>query len=184
LKGLSNVIDDVAAKTTEQVASDLSKVVEENRRQKWQFSDGMNEARGQVAQECSERGLDYPSFDQVWEICAPRMVQAWASRAGLLGECKRAEIEGLLMRHTIRAGIAATLALWYTREFPILGPAPEFEPSDSRDIQHVLSAAAADAQLFVCQEKRLHRAMGLIQAHLSHLRVTDLDGLIAEVGSD
>jgi hypothetical protein len=95
------VIDDVAAKTTEQVASDLSKVVEENRRQKWQFSDGMNEARGQVAQECSERGLDYPSFDQVWEICAPRMVQAWASRAGLLGECKRAEIEGLLMRHTI-----------------------------------------------------------------------------------
>jgi hypothetical protein len=184
LRGLRGVMDDARAKTPEELARDLSGVVEENKRQKWSFSEGMNEGRGRAAKELRERGIPYPSFDQVWEIYSVRMLQNWASRAGLVGALKADETEGLLRRRVVRVSIAASLALWYTREFPIEGPPPKFRPSDSRDLHHVLSAAAADAEMFVCQEYRLPRVIELIQGYICPLQVTNLDGLIARIEAE
>lgn len=184
LRGLRGVMEDARSKTCQELARDLSDVIEANDRQKWSFSDGMNEGRGQAVKECEKRGIPYPSFDQVWEIFAVRMLQAWASRAGLVGDLKAAEIEGLLRRRIVRVSIAANLALWYTREFPIEGPTPAFEPSDSRDLHHVLSAVAADADVFVCQERRLPRVMDLIRDYLAPLHVIQLDGLIARIEAE
>jgi hypothetical protein len=184
LRGLRGVMDDALAKPPEQLARDLSTVIEENQGQKWSFSEGMNEARGLVEKEYRERGIPYPSFDQVWEIYSVRMLQNWASRAGLVGALKADETEGLLRRRVVRVSIAASLALWYTREFPIEGPPPKFRPSDSRDLHHVLSAAAADAEMFVCQEYRLPRVIELIQGYICPLQVTNLDGLIARIEAE
>jgi hypothetical protein len=101
--------------------------------------------------------------------------------AGLVGDLTADEAEGLLQRRAVRVSIAIGLALWYVKEFPIKGSTRKFQPGDSRDLQHVLSAAATGTDIFVTQDDRLRRAMELISEDLFPLQVTDLDGLIAQI---
>ena len=182
--GLRSVMHEARTKKPEELAEDLSTVIGEDWHQKRSFSEGMNEGWGLVAKECRERQWLYPTFEQIWECDAVgNMVRGWALRAGLVGDLTAYEAEGLLQRRAVRVSIAISLALWYVKEFPIKGSTRKFQPGDSRDLQHVLSAAATATDIFVTQDDRLRRAMELISEDLFPLLVTDLDGLIAQISA-
>jgi len=168
--------------TPDQLAHELSDVIEWDYDQKTDFYVGMTEKRGAAAELCRNVGR-YSTFSELWAIAAKKCVKAFASRAGFSERCELPEfIKGLLERPFIRASAAAYLALWYTREFPIAGPAPEYAPSDSRDMHHMSSVAAAAAAIFVTQERRLPRLMELVKPiALPLIRVTDLSGLLSEI---
>jgi hypothetical protein len=60
-----------------------------------------------------------------------------------------------------------------------MGPPPEFKGSDSRDMQHVMSAAAYGARFFVCQERRLRRLIDLLmESGLADFKIVDLDDFL------
>lgn len=188
LQGLRSVMRDATTMTPEELANDLSTVIELDRLQKWSFSDGMNEGRGLAAHECIERGWPFPTFEQ-FRGCGvvSNMLRAWVSRAGLglVGGLRADEEEGLLRRRAVRVSIAVSLATYYVKEFPVEGPTREFRSGDSGDMHHVIAASAAGADIFVCQERPsgLPRIMDLIRADLAPMEMITLDGLIARIAA-
>jgi hypothetical protein len=170
-------------KSPQQLAAEFSDIVGDNRKDKSSFMERMNERRDEAVELFSEHSEEIPPpFRELFEARAAAFAEGLADRAGVLDECKAAGIEKLTERPLIRTGIAAHFALWYTRVIPTMGPPPEFKGSDSRDMQHVMSAAAYGARFFVCQEKRLRRLIELlIDSGLADFKIVDLDDFLREL---
>jgi hypothetical protein len=166
-------------KSPQQLAAEFSDIVGDNREQKSSFAERMNEHRDEAVTALRGHVDEVPTFRWLFDARAAACAEGLALRAGVLDECKAAGINRLLERPLIKTGIAAYFALWYTRVVPTMGPPPEVVGSDSRDMQHVMSAAAYGARFFVCQEKRLRRLIELlIESELVDFNIVDLDGFL------
>jgi hypothetical protein len=169
-------------KPPQQLAAEFSDIVGDNRKDKSSFTERMNEHRDEAQKILREHGEKAPALREFFDDRAASLAEGLANRAGVLDECKAAGIDRLLERPLIRTGIAAHFALWYTRIVPTMGPPPEFVGSDSRDMHHVMSAAAYGTRFFVCREKRLRRLIELlIESGLADFKIVDLDGFLNEL---
>jgi hypothetical protein len=170
-------------KSPQQLAAEFSDIVGDNRKDKSSFTERMNELRDEAVELLRKHSEEIPPpFRELFDARAAAFAEGLADRAGVLHECKAAGIEKLIERPLIRTGIAAHFALWYTRIIPTMGPPPEFKGSDSRDMQHVMSAAAYGARFFVCQERRLRRLVDLlIESGLADFKIVALDDFLREL---
>jgi hypothetical protein len=170
-------------KSAQQLAAELSNIVGDNREQKSSFAERMNEHRDEAVAALRGHVDEVPSFRWLFDARAATCAENLARRAGVLDECKAAGMSRLIERPIIKAGVAAHFALWYTRVIPTSGPPPKFVGSDSRDMHHVMSAAAHSAMFFVCREKqRLPRLIELLtESNLVDFKVVDLDGFLREL---
>jgi hypothetical protein len=170
-------------KSHQQLAAEFSDIVGDNRKAKSSFMERMNERRDEAVALLSQHSEETPPpFRELFDARAADFAEGLADRAGVLDACKAVGIEKLIERPLIRTGIAAHFALWYTRIIPTMGPPPEFKGSDSRDMQHVMSAAAYGARFFVCQEKRLRRLIELLmESGLADFKIVNLNDLLREL---
>lgn len=161
-------------KSPQQLATEFSDIVGDNRKDKSSFTERMNELRDEAVELLREHSEEIPPpFRELFDARAAAFAEGFADRVGVLDECKARGVEKLVERPLIRTGIAAHFALWYTRIIPTTGPPPEFKGSDSRDMQHVMSA---------CQERRLRRLIDLlIESGLADFKIVDLDDFLREL---
>jgi hypothetical protein len=114
------------------------------------------------------------SFAEFFEQGSGNVAESFAQRAGVLEACKQRGIEGLLRIKSVRMGVGAALSLIYEQMFE--GWSPKI--SDSRDLQHAVSAAAV-AQTFVTNDKRLRDSLSRIP--IDGFTVIDLQGFLAPI---
>lgn len=158
---------DANKKSPTELAAQLREVVVKNWKQKETFADGMNEWRKEVLEMLRGRNIPSEHAKQIEELrrAFDDRVAAFAEhlvrRAGVLDECRTRGIERLLEQPSIKAGFGAIIALCWTRGVPVTGPTAEFQRGDSRDMQHVIAAAAIGTDVFVCRDKRLRDVVAI-----------------------
>lgn len=144
---VSDGIAELIESDGEEIAGDFVAALEESRRQKERFFAGLRRV-GEIAAAAEPRaGVTESSFDEYWRAHAPRIAMALAERAGVLQECERRGIDGLLGLRTVRAAAGVALAMAFGQGHG----AASGGPGGASEIHHVV-AGAARAEIFVSED--------------------------------
>lgn len=140
----------------ETTLGELSSILEETRNQIEEFKAGVIDANKQTL--LAKKNLIHGNlpFNVFFEKTAPHWAEVLADRAGVLTECKKRGIDGLLKLKTVGMAVGVNLSYVYALTFEKCNP----KDSDSRDILHAIAATAAD--IFVSHDKRLRRLIARI----------------------
>lgn len=162
---------------SQQDIDELWPVVKETRQQKEDFVAGMREVNKKVlprVKEFLKKSQGWrPSFEDYWEGLAGEYAQEFAERAGVLNECQKRGIEGLLEARSVRVAVGVSLSYDYSQTFE--GRTPKL--GDSRDMHHAVLATAGD--MFVTQDRPFARLLSRIS--IEGFRVVDIRDLLEEV---
>lgn len=122
-----------------------------------------------IAREIMSTGTQQ-TFDEYWQALAVPWVEGLADDLGLLTECSARGMTGLLAIKSVHFWVFASLSLTYAETYEGRSP----QRGDSRDMQHVVLASAAD--VFVTNDKKLLRVLN--RAPIPNLRVMGLSTFI------
>jgi hypothetical protein len=140
----------------EEDIAELLEVVRETLKQIGDFRVAMNEARDSVRPVGARLEGARPSFEDYWKLLAESFAEGLADRIGVGDLCRQRGMAGLLEVRSVRLSVGGMLSLAYAHTFE--GRAPE--QGDSRDLQHLVGAAAAD--IFVTHDRKLARLVSRI----------------------
>lgn len=113
-----------------------------------------------------------------WIGIAERLATAFAEKCGVKYDCEKRGFAGLLQIKSVRMSIWQTLALFYSQLFERHNP----EPSDRKDIQHSILAAAA-ADIFVTHDGHLKETAKAVSINgLEILGLPELLNLLVSKG--
>lgn len=158
---------------SQQDITELLEVMRVTQKQKEDFKARMREARESVLFQAKKlKGLR-TNFDNYWARLSDKFAEGLAEHEGVLNECKKRGIIGLLEIKSVKLWAGASLSLTYAQTFE--GRAPKM--GDSRDIMHVVLASAA--HLFVTHDEGL--AKSLVRIPIQGFDVVDLRGLLERV---
>jgi hypothetical protein len=154
----------------------LEAVNSENREEKRRFLEGVRRAQAETAEAVKElrEKNEIPNFEEYYESSAEEYALAFAQSFGVAEECKRRGLNNLLKIPSVKAMVGVGLSFIYRTAVEKKSP----KPSDSRDIQHAVCAAAA-ADVFVTHDADL--SLLLNRVPIKGLRVMRLHELL-EVG--
>ncbi len=162
---------------TQRDLDEFAPTLEEVAKQKAEFLAGMRAARStwmeSVLPQVRELQGERPDFNRYWEVSAESLAEQLAERIGEGEACRARGIRGLLEVRSVRLAVGANLSLIYSQTFGGRGP----DKGDSRDIQHAILAAAADA--FVTNDSTFGGLVARIP--MQGFQVTDLRGLLREI---
>lgn len=133
---------------------ELLKLADESKAQIQEHHDAMTDIyRNRIAPLAAEviRQRQIPTFDQYWNDNSISYIRELASQAGVLKECEKRGLDGLLEIRFIRIASTAHLSLGYANTYE--GRTPKF--SDLRDMQHALLSSVSDA--FITNDNNLRR---------------------------
>jgi len=155
---------------------ELGVVLKENSEQKRAFVEGVRKSRADTDRELEAlvEQDDVPSFEQYFEEGAEEFAFAFAQSFGVAEECKGRGLNNLLNIPSVRAMVGAGMSFIYRTAVEKKSP----KGSDSRDLHHVVCAAAA-ADIFVTHDVDL--AALIHRVPIKGLRVMSLHELL-EVG--
>ena len=111
-------------------------------------------------------------FNDYWEH-AQLFAGDFAKRTGVMEECETRGIKGLLEIRTVRLAIGALLSYIYAQNFE--GWTPKI--GDSRDLQHAVTASAAD--IFVTHDSKLAKLIKRIP--IANFEVCNLHELLDKI---
>lgn len=141
----------------EEIDEDFRDVLESTRRQKERFKANVNsssKANADLtagAKKACSGCVNFPNYhNAIWQERALRFAEEFAQRAGVLEECRHRGLADLLEIKSVRASLE--MAISYTYGLNFEGHAAKI--GDSRDLHHVVSAAAS-ADTFVTNDERL-----------------------------
>ena len=154
----------------------LEEVNNENREEKRAFMEGVRRAQTETAKAVKElrEKNEIPNFEEYYESGAEEYALAFAQSFGKAEECKRRGLNNLLKIPSVQAMVGVGLSFIYRTAVGKKSP----KPSDSRDIQHAVCAAAA-ADVFVTHDDDL--SLLLSRVPIKGLRVMRLHQLLEEV---
>jgi predicted nucleic acid-binding protein len=153
----------------------LEAVNSENREEKRRFLEGVRRAQAETAEAVRDlrEKNEIPTFREYYEISAEEYALAFAQSFDVAEECKRRGLNNLLKISSIHAMVGVGLSFIYRTAVEEKSP----KPSDSRDIQHAVCAAAA-ADVFVTHDDDL--SLLLSRVPIKGLRVMRLHELLEE----
>lgn len=182
-----SIKDVIVDYTPEKYAGLYSSIVDPSRQESLQIQDILknavnmvNEAVASVASQKEASQADLTKwrketlFQHFWERQAESWAERFADRSGVLAECKKRGIQGLLEIRSVRMAVGIIIAHLYNYIIEKKKP----ERSDFPDWLHA-SAAAAITDRFVCHDKRLRRLCGF--APLDDFQALRLPGFMEEV---
>ncbi|HLW69241.1 MAG TPA: hypothetical protein VKS22_01325 [Candidatus Binataceae bacterium] len=174
---LQNIISDGLTELIEtdgeELDEDLIAALEETRRQKEHFRDGIRMHRAEN-QEAAASIAGQVTFDEYFDLMAPSAARSFAERAGALAECENRGLEGLLNIRSVRMSVGASLSFIYAWSFEELSP----NIGDSKDLLHAASAAAV-AETFVTDDATLRRIVARVP--LDGFEALDLPAFLQRV---
>ena len=133
---------------------DLIKDIKE---EKDNFRASIERAREKVLPIASQyKGKTSPSFTIYWDGLSEKFAEDLAERTGLLEECRKRGIKGLLEVRSVRLHVGASLSYIYSLNHEKTEP----HLGDSRDLLHAVSAAAVET--FVTGDATLARILNRI----------------------
>ena len=154
----------------------LEAVNGENREEKRRFLEGVKRAQAETAEAVKElrEKNEIPNFEEYYDSSAEEYGLAFAESFGVAEECKRRGLNNLLKISSVHAMVGVGLSFIYRTAVENKSP----KSSDSRDLQHAVSAAAA-ADIFVTHDDDL--SLLLSRVPIKGLRVMRLHQLLEEV---
>jgi predicted nucleic acid-binding protein len=154
---------------------ELEAVLQEDSEQKLTFLEGVTRARAETAEGVKElrEKNEIPSFEEYYEDSAEKVALAFAETFGVAEECKRRGLNNLLKIPSVRAMVGAGMSFIYRTAVEKKSP----KGSDSRDLHHVVCAAAA-ADVFVTHDDDLSFLLNRVS--IRNLRVLRLQQLLKE----
>jgi hypothetical protein len=158
----------------EEFSDEIVEALADTKRRKERFVQGMNATLREVSSSAETVPADI-LFDDYFKLMAPRIAAAFAQRAGVLEDCSDRGIDGLLEIRSVRSAIGIALSYTHGQSFersPALG--------DSIDYLHA-PAAAATAEVFVCDDSHLRDALASIG--LDNFRIMNLTQFLAACGT-
>jgi hypothetical protein len=167
-QGIAELIESDGEEFSEEILAAL----EDTRRRKERFLQGMRVARQQAVSLIGTLQSRI-SFEDYFQLAAVPSAENFAKRAGVLEACRERGIAGLLEIKSVRAAIGIAQSFIFGQTFE--GWAPDF--GDSIDLLHV-PCAAATAEIFVTDDVRLRSAIERVA--LDGLRVMNLSEFLAE----
>ena len=178
-QGIEDVIVDY---TPEKYAELYSSVVDPSWQESLQIQNILENAVNMVeeavasigSQEDWKKWRKGTSFQRFWEMQAKSWAECFADHSGVLAECKKRGIQGLLEIRSVRMGVGIIIAHLYNYIVEKKKP----ERSDFPDWLHA-SAAAATTDRFVCHDNRLRRLCGF--APLDDFQALRLPDFMEEV---
>ena len=135
---------------------ELLSIMGETQIQIEEFKNKMKDAQERVLEETHGLSAGHIPFIEYFEKLAPDFAEALVYRAGVLEECKRRGIDGILELNSVK--VAAGVNLSYTYALTFEGRVPKV--SDSRDKLHGITASAVD--IFVSHDKGLRRLLARV----------------------
>lgn len=158
---------------SQQGITELLEVVKVTQKQKEDFKARMTEAREGVLFQAKKLKDLRTNFDNYWARLSDSFAEGLAEHEGVLDECKKRGILGLLEIKSVRLWAGASLSLTYGQTFE--GRTPKI--GDSRDIMHVILASAAD--IFVTHDEDFAKV--LVRIPIKGFDVVNLRGLLEPV---
>lgn len=158
---------------SQQGITELLEVVKVTQKQKEDFKARMTEAREGVLFQAKKLKDLRTNFDNYWARLSDSFAEGLAEHEGVLDECKKRGILGLLEIKSVRLWVGACLSLTYAQTFE--GRTPKI--GDSRDIMHVILASAAD--IFVTHDEDFAKV--LVRIPIKGFDVVNLRGLLEPV---
>ena len=183
LATLQQGIEDVImGYTPEKYAELRSSVVDPSRQESLQIQNILENSVNMVDEAAASIGSQEDwtkwrketSFQCFWEEQAESWTERFADRSGVLAECKKRGIQGLLEIRSVRMVVWIIIAHLYNYIVEEKKP----ERSDFPDWLHA-SAAAATTDRFVCHDNRLRRLCGF--APLDDFQALRLPDFMEEV---
>jgi len=153
----------------------LEAVNNENREEKRRFLEGVRRAQAETAEGVKElREKNWiPNFEDYYESGAEEYAFDFAESFSVSEECKRRGLKNLLKIPSVRAMVGVGMSYIYRNAVE----KKSAKPSDSRDLQHALCAAAA-ADVFVTHDDDL--TFLLSRVPIKGLRVMRLHQLLED----
>ncbi len=151
----------------------LTKVVQEARLNREEFVITNAKVRDLITRPGISRDARR-AFPEYYRAFAENCVEGFARRAGVLPECQRRGLRGLLGIKVVQVAVGITLSFLYAQTFERQGARRQ----DIGDIHHTVAAGLAD--VFVTNDRRLTRLIQRIPGLL--LEVCTLGQLPARLG--
>jgi hypothetical protein len=129
----------------EEMEDEFLAALEEAKKQKARLSEIISAARARI--DAAAGSNERPSFEEYWKTRAPGAAEGLAWAAGVVEECARRGIEGLLNVKSVRMATGAVLSAAYASAFEH----EEDQASERLDIHHPIAAAAV-AETFVTDD--------------------------------
>jgi len=160
---LEHVIEDPTLTST------LANVLNEDRQQKQEFLDGVQNARAETEQKLEEfrKQGNVPIFEEWFKDSAEQWVLPFIKSYGVAEECQRGGLDKLLKIPSVWGTVGVGMSFVYRTAVDRKAP----RSSARRDLQHVTCAAAA-ADIFVTQDDELNLLISRVP--LSRIRVMNL----------
>jgi hypothetical protein len=168
---ISDGIGELIETDGEELDEDLIAALEETKRRKENFRAAMRAMLESVRELTKSAGT---SFAEYFDLGAQTFVERVIERRGLLSECKRRGIDGLLQIRSVRMMVGETLSYLYGLTFEERSASL----GDSIDMLHTVSAAAV-AETFVTDDATLRRLVARVP--LEGFEVLDLPGFLQRV---
>lgn len=118
----------------------------------------------------AKKNTQQQPFNEYWDEMAEPWVEQLATKYGLIDECKRKGLKGLLDVHSIRITTMAQVSLTYANIYE----RGKFDRGNSRDMHHVACASAVPT--FVTHDRPLTRV--LTRVPCGGLEVMNLQALL------
>ncbi len=154
--------------------AEIQAIVEEVRSDKEKFKKFLEDGRNNLLPHAHQIGARAYKFERYWELNSGWLAESLAERAGVLEECRKRGMEGLLKVKSVRLAVGANLSLLYSHHFEGVQP----KPGDSRDILHAVLASSAD--ILVTQDGNFAKALQRIP--IEGFRVLDIRSLLNVLG--
>jgi hypothetical protein len=132
----------------EEIEDEFLAALEEAKKQKAQLRDIIVAARTGI--DSAAGPYERPSFEEYWKTRAAGAAEGLARSAGVVEECARRGIEGLLDVKSVRMAAGAVLSAAYASAFEH----EEDQAIERLDVHHPIAAAAV-AETFVTDDVRL-----------------------------
>ena len=149
---------------------EIQEVLDEVRQDKEKFKIMLDDGKKILQPHAKKIGASAYKFERYWESNSGWLAESLAEAAGVLDECKRRGIDGLLKVRSARLAVGANLSLMYSHHFENVAP----NDGDSRDILHAVLASSAG--IFVTHDKPFARALRRIP--MDGFQVTDVHALV------
>jgi predicted nucleic acid-binding protein len=159
-----------AVNPSDSTSNEVEKIVEEVRLDKLKFKAFLEDGKQNLLPYTQQIGADGYPFARYWEHNSGSWAESLAERIGVLDDCRKHGIEGLLKIKSVRLTVGANLSLIYSQHFENVKP----KPGDSRDILHAVLASSAE--VFVTHDDDFAKALRRVQ--VEGFRVTDLRSLV------
>jgi len=160
--------------TSEKSRTARLRLVHKAKEQKESFLLGMNDRQMDMLHDTEKiRGV---SFEYLWHSQSLRTAEYYATRVGVLDDCRRRGIEELLKIKSVRMAVGIALSYFYAKSLREQPQAVRI--GDSRDLQHAILAASR-ADVFVTMDNRLRDLVARVP--MDRLRVLAFNDFLREL---